>query len=542
MIRKEEPKGTKRNQMETRFTSRSAFNLGVLPGLVVFFAGVCLALFAASAIGRTRCGGANPQALTREVASHLGAEAGRPDGISLAPSGGVQEAWIARCNGSGNGDDVASAIAVDSSGNVYVTGSSIGSGTGLDYATIKYDSSGQEQWVVPYNGPADGDDHAEAIAIDNSGNVYVTGWSVGSGTYFDYATIKYNSAGKQLWVARYNGPENDFDQAIAIAVDSSGNVYVTGASWSLSTSNDYATIKYNSTGQRQWIAHYNDPGDGIDNATAIVVDSSGNVYVTGTSSGAYFDYATIKYNSGGQEQWVARYNGPGNDADGATAIAIDDPGNVYVTGFSVGSGGHYDYATIKYNSAGQEQWVARYDGPGNDWDLAGDIAVDGSGNVYVTGSSVGTTYPDYDYATIRYDSAGQEQWIARYNGPGNGEDNGVALAIGGSGNVYVTGSSVGSGAAYDYATIKYNSAGQEQWAARYDGPGNSYDLARAIAVDGSDNVYVTGNSFGSGIDSDYATIKYVQGATPSPTPTSTPRATPTSRPRPSPPPRPTPPR
>src|SRR6266516_6773880 len=101
----------------------------------------------------------------------------------------------------------------------------------------------------------------------------------------------------------------------------------------------------------------------------------------------------------------------GDSYDGATAIDVDDSGNVYVTGSSTGSGTGSDYATIKYDSLGQEQWVARYNGPGNDADLATGIAIDGSGNVYVTGGSAG------DYATVKYDSAGQQQWVARYNGP-----------------------------------------------------------------------------------------------------------------------------
>ena len=131
----------------------------------------------------------------------------------------------------------------------------------------------------------------------------------------------------------------------------------------------------------------------------------------------------------------------------------------------------------------------------------------------------------------------QEGWVARYDGPDNYDDEAVAIAVDGSGNVYVTGRSDGSGTAQDYATIKYNSAGQQQWVARYDGPGGNDDVANAIAVDGSGNVYVTGSSYGSGTDRDYATIKYVQGATPTPTP---PPHRPTPRPRPTPASRPTP--
>jgi hypothetical protein len=120
----------------------------------------------------------------------------------------------------------------------------------LDYATIKYDSAGQQQWVARYNGPASSEDEATAIAVDGSGNVYVTGFSLDANTYFDYATIKYNAAGQEQWVARYDGPASIFDEATAIAVDGSGNVYVTGSSTGSNGSWDYATIKYDSAGQQ----------------------------------------------------------------------------------------------------------------------------------------------------------------------------------------------------------------------------------------------------------------------------------------------------
>ena len=495
----------------------TCFNVRVL-FLIFVLAGVFLALLAT----------ASPQKLTRVGARNVDVQPLRPDAIPSAPYGGVQQAWVARYNGTGNLDDVAEAVVIDNSGNVYVAGDSEGSGTGSDYVTIKYDSAGQQQWVARYDGPAHDFDEADAIALDKAGNVYVTGFSVGLGGYFRYVTIKYNLAGQTQWIAHYNGIGNGNDIALAIAVDALDNVYVTGQSFDSPLASDYATVKYNSAGQEQWVARYNHFGGGLNGATAIAVDTAGNVYVTGESD---YDYATIKYDPAGREQWVARYNGPGpvgNSADGATAIAIDDSGNIYVTGFSVSSGDDYDYATIKYSSAGQEQWVSRYNGPGNDWDLANDIVVDKSGNVYVTGQSVGTTYPDYDYATIKYDSAGREQWVARYNGPGNGEDDATRIVLDSAGNAYVTGASEGSRGAFDYATIKYNPSGDQQWVARYEGPANSYDLARAIAVDGSGNVYVSGNSAGLGTGSDYSTIKYVQDARPRPTPR--PRPIPTARP------------
>ena len=213
------------------------------------------------------------------------------------------------------------------------------------------------------------------------------------------------------------------------------------------------------------------------------------------------------------QQWVARYNGPGNSTDAANSIAVDGSGNVYVTGMSSGSGTYYDYCTIKYNSAGVQQWVARYNGPGNDYDVPTSIAVDGSGNVYVTGYSKGSG-TDEDYCTIKYNSSGVQQWLARYNGPVNHDDEAHSIAVDGSGNVYVTGESYGSGTYEDYCTIKYNSLGVQQWLARYNGPANDYDEARSIAVDGSGNVYVTGCSYGGGTNVDFCTIKYVDVQTP----------------------------
>jgi len=189
-------------------------------------------------------------------------------------------------------------------------------------------------------------------------------------------------------------------------------------------------------GVRQaWVSNYTGVFD--DEPTGITVDGLLNVYVTGYSSiPDYSAYVTIKYNSFGQEAWVASYSGP-NSINFAAAIAVDSSGNVYVTGSSGSFGsGDYDYATIKYKNSGQQQWVARYNGPGNLTDYATAIAVDRSGNVYVTG---GSGFPSGDYATIKYDNSGQQQWVARYNGPGNADDHAEAIAVDGSGGVYVTG-------------------------------------------------------------------------------------------------------
>ena len=384
---------------------------------------------------------------------------------------GVRQ-WRALYNGTGNYHDVPSALATDSWGNVYVTGGSIGLNTKNDYVTIKYNPSGAKLWSARFNGTANGDDIASAIAVDGYGNVFVTGKSLGLGSAFDYVTIKYNCNGVQQWVARYNGPANGNDMPVGIAVDASGNVYVGGSSLGFGSGLDYAAIKYNCNGVQQWVARYNGPANGDETAAAITLDSCWNVYITGKSlgQGSGQDYATVKYNWNGLEQWVARYNGPANGNDSATAIAVDGPWNVYVTGSSLGLGSGQDYATIKYNCNGVQQWAARYTGTANGDDMASAIALDNCGNAHVTGKSLGPG-SSWDVATVKYNGSGVRQWAMRYNGPANGDDNAVAIAIDPmSSHVYVGGSSLGLGTGSDFATIKYNADGVQQWAARFNGP------------------------------------------------------------------------
>ncbi len=426
----------------------------------------------------------------------------------------VTEQWSVRYNSPFNGYDDATAIITDNYGNVYVTGLSVQGGA-ADYATMKYSSSGSLLWLVTYNGPGNGIDQSYAIAVDNSGNVYVTGESFGNGTDDDYATIKYNSSGSLVWAVRYNGPGNGSDWAFSLAVDGQGNVYVTGKSFGSGTDADYATIKYNSNGVQQWVSRYNGPGSYIDIANSIKVDNSGNVYVTGVSYGINYnaDYATIKYNYLGMQVWAARYNGPGNNYDHARDIEMDYSGFVYVTGESYGSGTGYDYSTIKYDpSSGSQMWVARYNGALNLTDQAYALIVDIYGNVYVTGNSRVNVNSGSDYATLKYSSSGVQQWVSIYNGPASGNDYASSIELDNSGNVYVTGSSTGTGTYDDFTTVKYNSSGVQQWRARKNGTGNGYDFARGIVLDNYDNVYVTGISYGNGTNFDFLTIKYTQGS------------------------------
>src|SRR5690349_18424482 len=138
-------------------------------------------------------------------------------------------------------------------------------------------------------------------------------------------------------------------------------------------------------------------------------------------------------------------------------------------------------------------WEKRYDGPGADYDNAASVAVDPAGNVYVGGPSTGSG-TGLDYAVVKYNPGGGVEWTARYNGTGNGEDNCYLLKVDNNGNVYLSGSSMGTGTGLDYAIVKFNSAGVQQWAARYTGPGNATDEVYSLQIDNSGNVYITGYS------------------------------------------------
>lgn len=427
--------------------------------------------------------------------------------------------WTARYSGPGSKSDTAKAIAVDNSGNVYVTGGSFNGYSITDFATIKYNSEGMRQWVKRYNGPGDSTDYANAIAIDSGGNIYVTGVIniLRSPPYdYDYATIKYNSNGDEQWIATYNGLGlyRSYDGAIAMVLDNFNNIYVTGISQGADDSLDYATIKYNSSGEQQWVARYSSPGTYSDYATDIAVDNSCNVYVTGYSNIEYDQFATVKYNSEGIEQWVMKYSGTVVGNNRSQAIVVDSEGNVYITGYCPGSTGMPDYATIKYNTDGIMRWIVNYNGPFSHIDISRDIAVDESGNIYVTGESVDFTY-SYNYVTIKYNSNGEAQWIASYNNLYDDEDKQTPLlTLDKLGNIYVVGSCFKSPNSFDYVAIKYNVNGAQQWVMTYNGPGNSIDEAKAIAIDDLGNIYVTGESEGSVTDYDYATIKYSQSVPP----------------------------
>jgi hypothetical protein len=406
------------------------------------------------------------------------------------------EAWVQRYDEHLNPYDLAVAIAVDAGGNVVVTGQA-GAAYSSDYLTVKYSSAGALLWARTYSGGS-----ANAVAVDAGANVFVTGGADG-----DYTTLMYSGDGVPLWTNLYNGPANGYDTPTSLAVDTNGDVIVTGYSTGSGSGWDYATIKYSSAGVPLWTQRYNGPGNREDLAYAVTVGATGNVYVTGTAWGtSESGWATIAYSSAGVPLWTNLYRG-----GEARAVAVDAGGNVVVTGYSPSGGTANDYVTIKYSSAGVPLWTNRYNGPDNGEDWAYAVGVDAVGRVYVTGTSTGTG-GRADYATIAYSGTGVPLWTNCYNGPADDDDQTRALAVSAGGNVYVTGTSWAANGYSDYATVAYSSAGALLWTNRYDGPANNEDRGKAVAVDASGNVYVTGYSMGNATGHDFATVKYAPPA------------------------------
>jgi len=250
--------------------------------------------------------------------------------------------WQKRYNGPANDHEAVRGLAVDPSGNVVMAGYSIGVGSHYDYYTAKYAAAdGTLLWEKRYDGPASRDDFPNDLAVDSIGNVIVTGYSHGAATN-DFYTAKYAAAdGTLLWEQRYNGPANRDDRGYAVTTDVSGNVVVTGYS-NNGTNYDYYTAKYaGADGSLLWEKRYNGTANRDDYPQAAAADGNGNVVVTGYSfgSGSGQDYYTVKYAAAdGTLLWEKRYNGPAGGYDYAKAVAVDGSGNAIVTGFSGGNG------------------------------------------------------------------------------------------------------------------------------------------------------------------------------------------------------------
>jgi hypothetical protein len=347
------------------------------------------------------------------------------------------------------------------------------------------------EWARTYDGPPNrfGVDVALALAFDSSGNIFVTGGSEGPSLRRDIATIKYTSSGDQVWVSRFNEEPGVDWIGFNLAVDIAGNAYVAG----------YSVIKYNSMGDTVWIKRAAGTFSGM---RFVNVDSFGNVVATGVRIN---DYQTKKYGSAGDELWARYLNGPGNGNDMSYAQHIDRQGNVIVTGrlanrFDTLAGcTDYVVGTAKYSSTGDTVWIRHYQGP-LCYDAGYGIASDDSGNVYVTGESDDTTgLPEL--ILIKYSPAGDTRWVTRFRNTAIG-DVGNEIVVDRAGNVYVAGVTGSS----SYMLAKFNAQGLPQWARVYAQYAFAIPLPK-LALDTAGFIYVMGHQR-RGSWSDYRIAKY----------------------------------
>ncbi len=374
--------------------------------------------------------------------------------------GGTNDAFIAKFNIAGalqwatyyggSAADIGLGIAIDGSGNIVLSGSAASTsgiattgayqtsyaGGSNDVFIAKFNASGARQWATYYGGS--GFDYGIGIAIDRTGNIVLTGYTYStsgiatSGAYlttlqgsYDAYIAKFNAAGLIQWATYYGGSGDD--EGDGIAVDSSGNIIISGSTTStfgIATSGMYQTSlgggsdafisKFNASGVRQWATYYG--GNGADYGYGITVDGSGNIVFTGSTSstsgiattGAYQtsfggtkDAFISKFNASGARQWATYYGG--SLEDNGYAIAADSIGIIVITGNTISTsgiatsgayqtvygGGNFDAFIAKFNTSGARQWATYYGGSGRDWGSG--IAVDGSGNIRLVGYTYSTS-------------------------------------------------------------------------------------------------------------------------------------------------------
>ncbi|MGZ4057987.1 MAG: DUF7948 domain-containing protein, partial [Bacteroidia bacterium] len=397
---------------------------------------------------------------------------------------------------------------------IYVVGGTLSSTGTYDMLLAKYNTSGVLQWEKQYDGAAHYQDVATSVYVDNGGNVFICGVVTNDSVYHtsDVITIKYNSSGTQQWVATYNGTGSLNDGASDIIVDASGGVYVSGSSYNASGNTDMIAIKYNSSGTQQWVGRYDGSSHLNDAATRVALNGT-NCAISGAiqTGTTVYEYGVITYNqtTGAQTGATITTSGTSGIAE-VTGLVKDASGNIYICGDQTISGHGLDYTVIKVTPAMVISWTANYNGSASLDDVANAIEVDGSGNVFVTGSSK-TTSHGKDYVTLKYNSSGTLQWTQTYNDSLNGDDEATAMAIDVSGNIYVTGSAkTDSLNLLNYYTIKYNTSGTQLWNIVTDGNAHFDDKPSDIAVDTLGQIYVSGESGLTSSTYQYLTVRYLE--------------------------------
>ena len=363
--------------------------------------------------------------------------------------------------------------------------------SGIALSFLAGGAGGISYWIATLSGAVY--EQGQGIAIDALGNIFVAGSTSTQGQGGDdMLLVKYSSSGVVQWQRILGGNSTDYAQAVA--VDSSGNVYIAGMSAS-NVSGDYDMIvaKYDTSGNIQWQRSLG--GVPEDRGYGVAVDSSSNVIVCGrTFNGTDFAMQMAKYNSSGTLQWQKKLDGGSNEQ--GRAISVDSSDNIYMTGYGNSSGaGGVDIVLAKYDSSGTIQWQRTLGGSSSD--IGYGVAVDTSGNAYVVGLSENTGTGTSDSIIAKYNTSGTIQWQQSLNS--TSADNAYGVSVDSSGNVYIIGYTGYSGAGSNDALIaKYDTSGTIQWQ-RTLGT-TSGELGYGIKVDALGAIYVTGYTTSTGND------------------------------------------
>jgi hypothetical protein len=330
-------------------------------------------------------------------------------------------------------------------------------------------------------------DVAIALAIDRVGNVITTGYVNNSGTVQDIFTIKRAPNGDSIWAQTYSTPGGGYDQPHSLTVDDSSCVIVGS-----DVGGQFAVLKYGPEGTLRWVRKITS----ADVASYVGVDPARNIYAAGTISGAGGDIFVAKLNPQGDTLWTYRFNGTGGD-DRPNGMFVDQSGNCYVTGESPGGATNMDAVTIKILTNGTLGWAQRYNGPANGRDCGYGVVVDNAGNVYAAGESY-VTNKGQDACVLSYTSGGSLRYARTFNGSSNYDDNFAAIAIDGSQNIFLAGHQ-GLAASSLFFTVKMlpNASGDTIWTRAYNVPGTGWGRAHAAVTDASGKVYISGECWTS---------------------------------------------
>lgn len=250
----------------------------------------------------------------------------------------------------GGGRDFANVVFVDDLNNIYVSGESDSGANSLDFYTIKFDENGVEQWASRIDGVTQSD-RPTTITVADDGNVYVAGTSFrGVTDDDDIMLVKIDVAGAFVWSRLIGGTDGAEDRVKSIITDDLNNVYLVGSIKNIENGEDYLVARYRGNGDFHWSYIYQSPTKGFDQAKGIKINNNFEIYVSGYSnvSATSDDYLTVRLDTTGNEVWIKRFDGPASKSDQMSSMQIDDFGNIFVLGSSVGNGTLKDYSTIKY--------------------------------------------------------------------------------------------------------------------------------------------------------------------------------------------------